>query len=150
MIVARTPASLRESGEPSALMASLTTTAETQPPGDRADESHGEVVAQNRAGGEEHQNAAHDNDREAKHHGLPLGNELLEVKKRSHIDDEDAGHHIGNGDKAGIGEQSRRNSARPEQDQERDRGEEQYGDDGVRFVGNEVADREYNTHDRQG
>ena len=118
--------------------------------GDRADESHGEVVAQNRAGGEEHQNAAHDNDREAKHHGLPLGNELLEVKKRSHIDDEDAGHHIGNGDKAGIGEQSRRNNARPEQDQERDRGEEQYGDDGVRFVGNEVADREYNTHDRQG
>ena len=110
----------------------------------------GEVVAQNRAGGEEHQNAAHDNDREAKHHGLPLGNELLEVKKRSHIDDEDAGHHIGNGDKAGIGEQSRRDNARPEQDQERDRGEEQYGDDGVRFVGNEVADREYNTHDRQG
>ena len=52
--------------------------------------------------------------------------------------------------KAGIGEQSRRNNARPEQDQERDRGEEQHGDDGVRFVGNEVADREYNTHDRQG
>ena len=118
--------------------------------GDRADESDGEVVAENGAGSEEDQDAAHDNDRKAEHHGLPLGNELLKVEQRAHVDDEDTGHHVGNGDEAGVGEQGRRNEPRPEQDQERDGSEEQNGDDGVRFVGNEVADREHDAHDRQG
>ena len=75
---------------------------------DRSDEGNREVVAEDRAGDEEHQDTADDDDSQSKHDDLPLVDEGLEVKQRTHVDDEETRHHRGDLHQTRVGEERRR------------------------------------------